>query len=230
MLRHFSLRAHGLQPAGLLCPGDSPGKSTGVGCQVLLQGIFLTQGSNPRLLPWQAGRGDKREVGREEKKQSLTKTWTAGQEKGGKSQFLAPFIFIVLSGIKLTYSTALLRLAYINMASMVKQRNEITFTPQNTYLTRTVTKMLETASSSFADSTTSRTAHSSLRMNHRRGFQTSLPMCPQECKTHTSTELSVKKHNRDLAGGPGLRRHLPTQGARAQSLVWALRSHIPRAN
>ena len=28
---------------------DSPGKNTGVGCHVLLQGIFLTQGSNPGL-------------------------------------------------------------------------------------------------------------------------------------------------------------------------------------
>ena len=30
--------------------GDSPGKNTGVGCHTLLQGIFLTQGSNPCLL------------------------------------------------------------------------------------------------------------------------------------------------------------------------------------
>ena len=29
--------------------GDSPGKNTGVGCQFLLQGIFLTQGTNPGL-------------------------------------------------------------------------------------------------------------------------------------------------------------------------------------
>ena len=28
------------------CPWDSPGKSTGVGCHFLLQGIFPTQGSN----------------------------------------------------------------------------------------------------------------------------------------------------------------------------------------
>ena len=28
----------------------SPGKNTGVGCHALLQGIFLTQGSNLRLL------------------------------------------------------------------------------------------------------------------------------------------------------------------------------------
>ena len=37
--------------------GDSPGKNTGVGCHALLQGIFPTQGSNPRLSrlqPWQA--------------------------------------------------------------------------------------------------------------------------------------------------------------------------------
>ena len=29
---------------------NSPGKNTGVGCHALLQGIFLTQGSNPGLL------------------------------------------------------------------------------------------------------------------------------------------------------------------------------------
>ena len=46
-----------LQPARLLCPWDSPGKNTGVGCFALLQGIFPTQGSNPYLLcllHWQA--------------------------------------------------------------------------------------------------------------------------------------------------------------------------------
>ena len=32
-----------------LCPWDSPGKNTGVGCHSALQGIFLTQGSNPGL-------------------------------------------------------------------------------------------------------------------------------------------------------------------------------------
>ena len=30
----------------LLCPWDFPDKNTGVGCHFLLQGIFLTQGSN----------------------------------------------------------------------------------------------------------------------------------------------------------------------------------------
>ena len=35
--------------ARLLCPWDSPGKNTGVGCHALFQGIFPTQGSNPDL-------------------------------------------------------------------------------------------------------------------------------------------------------------------------------------
>ena len=37
------------QPTRLPCPWDSPGKNTGVGCRLLLQGIFPTQGSNPGL-------------------------------------------------------------------------------------------------------------------------------------------------------------------------------------
>ena len=37
------LRPDGLQPARLLCPWDSPGKNTGVGCHALLQGVFPTQ-------------------------------------------------------------------------------------------------------------------------------------------------------------------------------------------
>ena len=35
----------------LLCPWNFPGKNPGVGCHVLLQGIFLTQGLNLCLLP-----------------------------------------------------------------------------------------------------------------------------------------------------------------------------------
>ena len=53
-----SLWPYGLQPARLLCPWDFPGKNTGEVCHFLLQGIFPTQGSNPRLLcllHWQAG-------------------------------------------------------------------------------------------------------------------------------------------------------------------------------
>ena len=41
---------HGLQPTRLFCPWDFPGKDTGMVCHFLLQGIFLTQGSNLGLL------------------------------------------------------------------------------------------------------------------------------------------------------------------------------------
>ena len=53
-----SLEPHGLKPTRLLCPGNFPGKNTGVGCHALLQGIFLTQVLNLGLLcllHWQAG-------------------------------------------------------------------------------------------------------------------------------------------------------------------------------
>ena len=48
----------GYSPPGIFLHGASPDKNTGVGCHALLQGIFPTQGSNPRLLCllyWQAG-------------------------------------------------------------------------------------------------------------------------------------------------------------------------------
>ena len=44
------LQSQGLYPARFLCPWDFPGKNLGVGCHFLLQGIFLTQESNPCLL------------------------------------------------------------------------------------------------------------------------------------------------------------------------------------
>ena len=47
------LQPHGLQPARLLCSCDFSGKNTGVGCQFLLQGIFLNQGLELHLLHWQ---------------------------------------------------------------------------------------------------------------------------------------------------------------------------------
>ena len=50
----YSLQSHVLSSLGSSLHGDSPGKNTGVGCHALLQGIFLTQESNPHLLHWQA--------------------------------------------------------------------------------------------------------------------------------------------------------------------------------
>ena len=48
-----SLQPHGLQSIRLLCPWDFSGKNNEVGFHFLLQGIFLTQGQNLRLLHWQ---------------------------------------------------------------------------------------------------------------------------------------------------------------------------------
>ena len=42
--------SHGLQPATLLCPWDSPDKTIGVHCHALLQGIVPPQASNTGLL------------------------------------------------------------------------------------------------------------------------------------------------------------------------------------
>ena len=51
-----SLRGHGCSPSTkLLYSWNFPGYDTGVGYHFLLQGIFLTQGLNLRLLGWQAG-------------------------------------------------------------------------------------------------------------------------------------------------------------------------------
>ena len=50
-----SLRSHGLQPAWLLCPCNSSGKSTGVGYHFLLQGThFRVVHNSQRLIPIQS--------------------------------------------------------------------------------------------------------------------------------------------------------------------------------
>ena len=41
-----------MQPTRLLCPWNFPSKDIGVGCRFLLQSIFPTLGSSPRLLHW----------------------------------------------------------------------------------------------------------------------------------------------------------------------------------
>ena len=45
-----SLGPRGFQPISLLCPWNSLGKNTGVGCHFLLQGVFPIQRLNPSLL------------------------------------------------------------------------------------------------------------------------------------------------------------------------------------
>ena len=56
-LKRQVVQPHRRQPTSLRCPWDFPDKNSGVGCHFLLQGVFLTWGSNPCflcLLNWQA--------------------------------------------------------------------------------------------------------------------------------------------------------------------------------
>ena len=46
----LTLQPRELCPTRLLCPWNSPGKHTGVGCHALLQGIFLIQELNLGVL------------------------------------------------------------------------------------------------------------------------------------------------------------------------------------
>ena len=46
-----SLWPHGLYPARLFCPWDFPGKNTGVGCDLLLQGSLPRNLFNPGIEP-----------------------------------------------------------------------------------------------------------------------------------------------------------------------------------
>ena len=50
------LQSHGIpmELTRFLYPWDLPGKNTRLDCYFLLQGIFLTQGSNPHLQHWRA--------------------------------------------------------------------------------------------------------------------------------------------------------------------------------
>ena len=45
----YTVVSNPLQPHGLYSPWNSPGRNTGVGSLSLLQGLFVTQGSNPGL-------------------------------------------------------------------------------------------------------------------------------------------------------------------------------------
>ena len=83
-----SLSPYGLQPARLLCPWNSPGKNTGVGCHFLPQGIFQTQGLNAGLLhcrqflyhlSHQGSRGRQTQEQFKEQHQTSARTWCTGK-------------------------------------------------------------------------------------------------------------------------------------------------------
>ena len=62
-------------PTRLLCPWDFPGKSTGVGCHSLLQGIFPTQGWNPGLLHCRQTLLPSEPPGKSNKQKNMNNLW-----------------------------------------------------------------------------------------------------------------------------------------------------------
>ena len=76
-----SLLPHGpLQTTRLLCPWDFLGKNTGVGSHFLLQGIFLTQGSNPSPLLWQVDSLPMSHLGSPARSRPYTEQGSAGHK------------------------------------------------------------------------------------------------------------------------------------------------------
>ena len=53
--KKYPTLCHLVEPTRLFCPGEFPGKNTGVGCHFLLQGTFLPQELSSHLLHWQMG-------------------------------------------------------------------------------------------------------------------------------------------------------------------------------
>ena len=85
----------------LLCLWESAGKNTGVGCHVLLQGIFPTQGSNLcllRHLHWQVGSSPRVPPGKPQEPLEKPKSFGRSLSKlGGMSSQVAP---IASSGVQ----------------------------------------------------------------------------------------------------------------------------------
>ena len=88
---------------------DFPGKNTGVGCYFLLQGIFQTQGSNPRLLHWQADSFTTKPPGKLLRKFNLSSV----QSLSCVRLFVTPWIAARRASLSITNSQSPLRLTSI---------------------------------------------------------------------------------------------------------------------
>jgi len=94
----------------LLCPWDSPGKNTGVGCHSFLQEMFQTQGLTPHLLGllhWQVGSLPPVPSGKPTATQKLNgKDWIGIQMCDSKVLALSPCLFILSPNPTQTQSPA----------------------------------------------------------------------------------------------------------------------------
>ncbi|CAI9161868.1 unnamed protein product [Rangifer tarandus platyrhynchus] len=91
-----SVMSDSSQPHGLYSPWNSPGQDTGAGIHSLLQGIFLTQGSNPGLLHYRWILYQLSHQGSPRTQQNFFVKFTnrlCGQYKGSVTYYPAPPFF-----------------------------------------------------------------------------------------------------------------------------------------
>ena len=119
---------HGLQSTKLLCPRNSLSKNTGVRCHFLLQGIFPTQGWNPRVLRWLAGSLPPRHLGSPRQNATMPQIRTphpARQEvRGSDSQFMV---------VRIQMSRSAKPRAFYNsqtFANILKNSNQVRHLPK----------------------------------------------------------------------------------------------------
>ena len=110
-----------MDPARFLYPWDFPSKNTGVGCCSLLQGIFLTQETNPSLLCLQCWQADSSSLVLSGKPDCVcvnpvTLALCAKSLPMGR---LAPLIFFNLSLQRLGLTDQLTSLAFRKRASLI---------------------------------------------------------------------------------------------------------------
>ena len=78
-----SLQSHGLQHTRLLCPWDSPGENTGVGCHFLLQGHLPYPGIEPGSCTLQADSLPSEQPGKSKMQKSSVKAMGEEHKWGG---------------------------------------------------------------------------------------------------------------------------------------------------
>ena len=142
-----SVWPYGLQPARLLCPRNQDNK-TGVGCHVLLQGIFLTQRSNPCLLcllHWQAVSLPLAPPG----KPSIRYTQQQNElEHQKRPWFKGHYNLFTMKNDKIYYATDTQILhseepLQIEKLSMLLIANSLVFQKHNTFFKRWITNILQ---------------------------------------------------------------------------------------
>ena len=102
-------------PPGSSVHGDSPGKNTGVSCHALLQGIFLTQGSN-----WEGKRREGQgspKGGNRLQESDIFISPLSGRKK--ETTYECPMFFLLHTKSKGAFSAEMFFLRYVNETAFV---------------------------------------------------------------------------------------------------------------